>query len=304
MRIGTRGSELALAQAREFARRLMAAHGQSFAYEIVAISTKGDRVLDRPLAEIGGKGLFTEEIERQLSSGEIDCAVHSSKDMPTRLPAGLELACFLPREAPGDAFIGRSAASLTELSAGSTVGTASLRRQALIGHLRPDLKCAALRGNVPTRLRKLDAGEVDAVILAVAGLNRLGLGNRIGEILAPDTFPPAPGQGAICIEARIGDDAVAPLLRPLNHAATATALAAERAFLAGLDGDCRTPIAGHAEILDRGKVRFSGMILSPDGKTMHRTERLGVIGDAAAIGRNAAEALRAAAGADFFARWK
>jgi hydroxymethylbilane synthase len=304
LKIGTRGSELALAQAREFVTRLRELRGDRFVTQIEVISTKGDRVLDRPLAEIGGKGLFTEEIEARLLDRSIDVAVHSSKDMPTRLPAGLELACFLPREAPGDALVCRVAGSLAELPKGATVGTSSLRRQALLARLRPDLRRVVLRGNVPTRLRKLEEGEVDAVILAEAGLNRLGLARRITQVLPFDEFPPAPGQGAICIEARSGDAAIAAILAPVNHGPTATALAAERAFLAGLDGDCRTPIAGHARIEDNGELHFFGMVLSPDGQVAHRAECRGNAGDAASLGQEAATRIRAAAGPGFFANWK
>ena len=304
LRIGTRGSELALAQARELVIRLREAYGDAFAGKTEIISTRGDRVLDRPLAEIGGKGLFTGEIEARLLDGSIDVAVHSSKDMPTRLQAGLELACFLPREASGDVLVCRVAGSFDALPNSATIGTASLRRQALVARLRPDLRRVMLRGNVPTRLRKLEEGEVDAVILAEAGLNRLGLAGRITQKLPFEIFPPAPGQGAICVEARTGDDAVARILAPVNHEPTAIALAAERAFLAGLDGDCRTPIAGHARIDADGQLRFFGMVLSPDGTVAHRVERKGMTSDAVSIGRDAAREIQASAGQGFFANWK
>ncbi|GIL02654.1 MAG: porphobilinogen deaminase [Alphaproteobacteria bacterium] len=305
IRIGTRGSRLALAQADELKRRLMAANpGADLAPEVVVISTRGDRVTDRPLAEIGGKGLFTQEIEAQLADGRIDMAVHSSKDMPTVLPGGLELACFLPRENPADAFISQRAAGLAELPAGAVVGTASLRRQALVRRLRPDLTVIALRGNVETRLAKLARGEVDATLLAQAGLIRLGLDGRATAILPIDDFPPAPGQGAICVETRIGDAATAALLAQVNHAPTASALAAERAFLAGLDGSCRTPIAGHARIASEGRLDFHGMVLKPDGSEAHEVHRAGPVGDAARIGAEAAAALRVQAGPGFLAGWE
>jgi len=202
LRIGTRSSVLALAQAAETRARLMAAHGlPEEAFAIVAMSTSGDRIQDRPLAEVGGKGLFTQEIEEGLLAGRIDIAVHSSKDMPTQLPDGLELSAFLPREDVRDAFIGRTAKRLTDLPEGAKVGSSSLRRQALIRRLRPDLRVETFRGNVQTRLRKLDAGEVDATLLALAGLRRIALTDVVTELLPVDQFPPAPGQGAICIEA-------------------------------------------------------------------------------------------------------
>ncbi len=249
LKIGTRGSALALAQARETRDRLIKAHGlRQEEIDIVVISTSGDRIQDRPLAEVGGKGLFTLEIEEQLSDGRIDLAVHSSKDMPTFLPGGLHLSIFLEREDPRDAFIGREVKRLLDLPHGAVVGSASLRRQALIRRARPDLKVVNFRGNVETRLRKLGSGDVDATFLAYAGLRRLGLGDVVSELMDVRTFPPAPGQGAITVESRIGDERIDALLAPLNHLPTSTALKCERAFLAGLDGSCRTPIAGLATV--------------------------------------------------------
>jgi hydroxymethylbilane synthase len=303
VRIGTRGSDLAMAQAHELRDRLQRAHA-GLGVEIVVISTKGDRVLDRPLAEIGGKGLFTQEIEEQLSDGRIDMAVHSSKDMPTRLPDGLELSCFLPREAPADALVGGASghATLADLPHGAVVGTASLRRTALLRRLRPDLEPVSLRGNVITRLAKLDRGEFAAILLAEAGLRRLGLGGRISSLLSIDSFPPAPGQGAICIESRIGDSRIGALLAAINHADTAVALDCERAFLAGLDGSCRTPIAGHA-VPDGDRISFHGMILRPDGSQAHEIRSQGERGEAGAIGAEAAAKLRERAGERFFEGW-
>ena len=301
--IGTRGSELALAQANEVRDRLHKAHGaENIAVEINVISTKGDRILDRPLSEIGGKGLFTEEIEQQLHDGDIDIAVHSSKDMPTMLPDGLELSCYLPRESARDAFISPKANSIEELPAGSVVGSASLRRQSLIARMRPDIKVVTFRGNVQSRLRKLEEGVVDATLLAEAGLNRLGLQHIITSYLSVEDFPPAPGQGAICIESRVGDKEILKLLAPLNDDNTSTALSAERAFLASLDGSCRTPLAGLATIKD-GILSFHGMILSPDGKRVYETTRSGPIADAVAMGNDAAKQLRTEAGDGFFADW-
>lgn len=303
LRIGTRGSVLALAQASEARARLMQAHGlpeEAFAIEV--ISTSGDRIQDRPLSEAGGKGLFTKEIEEALLDGRIDIAVHSSKDMPTALPEGLALSAFLPREDPRDAFVGGAAAKLLDLPEGATVGSSSLRRQALVRRMRPDLKVVTFRGNVQSRLRKLGEGVVDGTLLANAGLRRLGLEQVITELLPLDLFPPAPGQGAICIESRRGDTRVEAMLAPIDDPATRAALACERAFLAFLDGSCRTPIAGHARV-DAGRIAFSGMILTPDGSEAHEVAGEGAASDAEAIGRKAGEAIRAKAGARFFDGW-
>lgn len=302
-RIGTRGSPLALAQAHETRARLMAAHGlPEDAFEIVVLSTKGDRVTDRPLAEIGGKGLFTEELEEQLSDGRLDLAVHSSKDMPTALPEGLGLVAFLEREDVRDAFIGRAAPRLADLPQNAVVGSSSLRRQALIRRLRPDVSVITFRGQVETRLRKLDEGQVDATLLAHAGLKRLGNTAVITELLDPESFPPAPGQGAICIEARTGDERIAELLAPINHADTQAALMCERAFLGALDGSCRTPIAGLARISE-GWVSFYGMILTPDGSVWHDIRAEGPAGDAAQLGADAGAEVRGKAGSGFFDSW-
>lgn len=302
-RIGTRGSPLALAQAYETRDRLMAAHGLPQAlFEVVVLSTQGDRITDRPLSEIGGKGLFTEELEQQLLSGDLDFAVHSSKDMPTKLPEGLVLSAYLPREDVRDAFIGATAPRLVELPHGATVGSSSLRRQALIRRLRPDINVITFRGLVDTRLRKLAEGQVDATLLAYAGLRRLGKQDVPTELLDPKEFPPAPAQGAICIESRIGDDRINGLLDAINDRATFDAVSCERAFLAALDGSCRTPIAGYARC-DGDTLTFSGMILTPDGARFHEIETGGARTDAVAIGRAAGEAIRAKAGSDFFASW-
>jgi hydroxymethylbilane synthase len=301
VRIGSRGSPLALVQAREVLGRLTACGLAAEQIEIKVIRTTGDAIQGRPLAEAGGKGLFTREIEEALLSGAIDLAVHSSKDLPTLLPPGLVLAAFLPREDARDAFISRKAKNLRELPPGAVVGTASPRRQALLKRLRPDLTVAPLRGNVETRLRKLAAGEVDATLLAVAGLKRLGLLSAATAILDIDEFLPAVGQGAIGIEARADDAATRALLAKIDDAATATALAAERAFLAVLDGSCRTPIAGYARV-NEGVLRFRGMIAKPDGSAAFEVLREGNSDDAAAVGADAAGELKRRAGADFFAR--
>ena len=302
-RIGTRGSALALAQARETRGRLMAAHGlPEAAFEIVPISTSGDRIQDRPLSEAGGKGLFTKEIEEALLDGRIDLAVHSSKDMPTVLPQGLELSAFLPREDPRDAFIGRSVRSIVELPQGATVGSSSLRRQSLVRRMRPDLQVITFRGNVQTRLKKLEEGQVDGTLLANAGLRRLGLEHVVTELMPLEMFPPAPGQGAICVEARIGDRRIADLLAPIHHAPTGAALACERAFLAALDGSCRTPIAGYAKV-EGERLAFLGLIIAPDGQESYDIARDGAVGDAVRIGLEAGAAIRAKAGKRFFDGW-
>jgi hydroxymethylbilane synthase len=302
-RIGTRGSPLALAQAAETRARLMLAHGlPEEAFEIVVLSTKGDRITDRPLSEIGGKGLFTAELENQLLTGELDFAVHSSKDMATRLPASLEIMAYLEREDVRDAFVSPVAPSLAAMPVGAMVGTASLRRQALVRKLRPDLQVKIFRGLVDTRLRKLAEGDADATLLAYAGLKRLGKPDVVTEILDPTVFPPAPAQGAICIEARIDNDEVRALLAPINDAPTFAAVTCERAFLDVLDGSCRTPIAGYAEVVG-DDLRFRGMILSPDGQAHHSIEGDGSVADAIAIGAKAGLAVRERAGPGFFEGW-
>jgi hydroxymethylbilane synthase len=303
LRIGSRGSPLALAQAGEVRARLAAAHRlPEEAFPIVAIMTSGDRIVDRPLAEAGGKGLFTKEVEEALLSGTIDLAVHSSKDMPTHLPKGLEIAAFLEREDPRDALIGRTASRLQDLPEGAVVGTSSLRRQALIRRLRPDLSVIIFRGNVQTRLRKLEEGWADATLLALAGLRRLGMEKVAGEILPVEAFPPAPGQGAICIEVRADDSRTRGMVAAIGDNATATALACERAFLAALDGSCRTPIAGLAR-LEGNSLHFFGMILTPDGREAHAVDREGAASEAFQLGHKAGEWLRSAAGTRFFESW-
>jgi hydroxymethylbilane synthase len=303
LKIGTRGSALALAQANETRTRLMAAHGlPEEAFAIMPISTSGDRIQDRPLAEVGGKGLFTKELEDALFDGRIDIAVHSSKDMPTFLPDGLALIAFLERADPRDAFVGRTAPTLEGLHKDAVVGSSSLRRQALIRRLRPDIEIVNFRGNVPTRLAKLDGGQVDATLLAAAGLSRSGLAGRITEMLDPEKFPPAPGQGAICIEARIDNRRIAEMIAPIHDRPTGQALACERGFLAVLDGSCRTPIAGLARI-DGERLDFHGMVLTPDGRECHEISRTGSTADAETIGREAGAAIRGKAGARFFDSW-
>jgi hydroxymethylbilane synthase len=300
LRIGTRGSPLALWQAHEVQARLAAAHGVApEAIAITVIKTSGDIIQDRPLSEVGGKGLFTKEIEQALSDGRIDLAVHSSKDMPTVLPDGLMLAACLPREDVRDAFISRKAATLAALPRGAVVGTASLRRQAMVKRLRPDLQVVSFRGNVETRLKKLEDGVVDATLLALAGLKRLGRADAAASILDIDAFLPAVGQGAIGIETRADDRRTRDLVARIGDADTLSALTTERAFLAVLDGSCRTPIAGHARV-DGGTVTFRGLILRPDGSEALETSRSGVVADAATLGADAGRELKGRAAPDFF----
>jgi hydroxymethylbilane synthase len=281
---------LALAQAHETKQRLMAAHGLDEAnFEIVVLSTKGDRITNQALAAIGGKGLFTAELEEQLLLGELDIAVHSSKDMATKLPDGLEIAAYLPREDIRDAFVGRTSARLLELPHGAMVGTASLRRQALVRKLRPDLNVKIFRGLVDTRLRKLAEGDADATLLAFAGLKRLGK-------------PEVATEGAICVEARRDRGDIATLLAPINHADTFSAVTSERAFLEVLDGSCRTPIAGYTKI-DGGRLELRGMVLTADGQTDFATVIEGPVSEAAQLGRRAGVQIRDKAGTQFFENW-
>ncbi|NYZ14668.1 hydroxymethylbilane synthase [Azospirillum sp. RWY-5-1] len=303
LRIGTRGSPLALAQAHETRDRLAAAHphlAEPGAIEIVVLKTTGDRILDRTLAEAGGKGLFTKELEEALLDGRVDLAVHSMKDVPTWLPAGLEIACLLPREDPRDAFFSRDGAGLDALPAGSVVGTAGLRRQAQVLERRPDLRVVPLRGNVQTRLAKLDAGEVDATLLALAGLRRLGLTGRITAVLEPADMLPAVAQGAIGIEIRSDDAMTADLLASLHCRDTADRLAAERGLLAALDGSCRTPIAALA-VLDGDTVALEAKVLSTDGRQVFRAARRGPRADAAGLGADAGAEIKAVLPPGFFA---
>jgi hydroxymethylbilane synthase len=301
LRIGTRGSPLALAQATMVRAQLASAHAlPAEAFELEIIRTSGDVIQDRPLAEVGGKGLFTKEIEEALIAGQIDLAVHSAKDLPTLLPDGLAIVAALAREDPRDVFISRKAKTFRDLASGATVGTASLRRQALVKRLRPDLKVVSFRGNVETRLRKLDEGIVDATLLALAGLRRLGLTEAATAILDTDEFLPAVGQGIVAIEARADDARTRALLDRINSPDDAIALAAERAFLTVLDGSCRTPIAGHAKVA-AGHVSFRGLIAKPDGTQVFETAREGAVGQAGALGADAGRELKERAGAGFFA---
>lgn len=302
LKIGTRGSPLALAQAHETRARLMEAHGlPEVAFRVEVIKTTGDAVQDRPLSEIGGKGLFTKEIEEALLDGRIDLAVHSMKDVATVLPDGLEISTLLPREDVRDVFVSLGRAPLSALREGAVVGSSSLRRRAQLLHRRPDLRMVEFRGNVQTRLGKLRDGVAEATFLAAAGLRRLGHAlDEMGVAVEADEMLPAVAQGAIGIEIRSDDAATREALAPLHCAETATRIGAERAFLAGLDGSCRTPIAGLA-LLEDGTVWLRGEIVRPDGSERVATERRGPAGDAAALGSDAAEELRRRGGHDFFA---
>lgn len=301
LRIGTRGSPLALAQAYETRDRLAGAHSDlaaDDAIEIEVIRTTGDRIQQGPLAAVGGKGLFTKEIEEALLDKRVDIAVHSMKDVPTTLPDGLTVDCILPREDPRDALISSKAVSFETLPQGALVGTASIRRQAILLNRRPDLRVTVFRGNVDTRLAKLAAGEVDATLLGAAGLNRLGRADEATAILAPEIMLPAVGQGAVGIERRTDDDATADRLAAIHDTASGVCVAAERALLETLDGSCRTPIGGLAE-LSGDTLRLRALIALPNGTEMLESEEIGPAIDAEAIGRRAGRTLLDRAGPDF-----
>lgn len=296
--IGTRASPLAMAQAEETRARLAAVTGLGLeALPLLPLTTTGDQIQDRALSEAGGKGLFTKELDAALFAGTADLTVHSAKDLSTDLPDGLVIAGYLPREDVRDAFISTRAESLMDLPAGAVVGSASLRRQAQVLRARPDLKIALLRGNVATRLARLKEGRVDATLLAIAGLNRLGMAHVATAILETDDFLPAVGQGAIALMVRAGDTAILAATAAIVHRETGIALAAERAFLKVLDGSCRTPIAGHATVIG-DVVRFRGLLLSPDGSRSVAVMREGAVSSAAVLGEEAGRAVLAEAGPD------
>ena len=298
-KIGTRGSPLALWQAHEVRRCLMAAYSlPEAAFEIVVIKVTGDQILDKALKEIGGKGLFTREIEEALLDGGIDIAVHSMKDMPTVQPAGLILDCYLPREDVRDGFVSPAVAGLMDLPQGATVGSSSLRRRAQLAHRRPDLKLVEFRGNVQTRMKKLEDGVAVATFLAMAGLNRLGMAQHAKPIAVTEMLP-AVAQGAIGVERRLADPRAEAMLAAIHHTPTGQQLAAERGFLARLDGSCETPIAGLA-VLDGETLWLRGEILRPDGTRVIAGELRGPVADAAAIGAALADQLLAEAGPGFF----
>ena len=303
LRIGTRGSPLALAQAVETRTKLMTAWDwPEEAFEVVVIQTSGDRIQDRPLRLVGGKGLFTKEIEEQLLDGSIDIAVHSMKDMPTAQPDGLVLDTYLLREDVRDAFVSPSADSIASLTQGARVGSSSLRRRAQLMHVRPDLDVVEFRGNVQTRLKKLTEGVASCTFLAMAGLNRLNMAHIATLAIEPEDMLPAVAQGAIGIERRSNDSVTAALLEPLHHATTGQRLAAERAFLAALDGSCETPIAGLAT-LEGSELLLRGEVLRPDGSEKLSGERRGAIGRGAEMGYDLAQDLLSQAGPEFFS-WR
>ncbi|MBK1693168.1 hydroxymethylbilane synthase [Chromatium weissei] len=291
IRIATRKSPLALWQAEHVAALLKNLHSD-LAIEIIGMSTKGDRILDAPLAKVGGKGLFVKELEQGMLAGEADIAVHSLKDVPVEFPDGLYLAVVMERENPHDAFVSNQYANLDALPLGACVGTSSLRRQCQLADLRPDLRIEPLRGNVNTRLAKLDAGDYDAIILAAAGLIRLGFESRIRAHIAPTTSLPAIGQGAIGIECRCNDPRIEALIAPLHHSETADRVLAERAMNLRLHGGCQVPIAGHA-VIEGDQLLLRGLVGTPDGQRILRAESVGLRSEAVTIGTQVADALLA-----------
>lgn len=291
LKIGTRKSQLALWQAEYVRDRLLAIH-PGLEIELVKMSTQGDKILDTSLAKVGGKGLFIKELEQRLFDGSADIAVHSLKDMTVDLPEGLHLAVTCERENPRDAFVSNNFQGLDDLPAGSRVGTSSLRRQAQLRSAYPELQIVGLRGNVNTRLAKLDGGEYDAIILACAGLIRLGMHDRITTALEPETSLPAVGQGAVCIECRSDDAEINALLAPLNHADTETCTRAERAMNAALEGGCQVPIAGYA-VLEDNELHLRGLVGDPDGSEVIRGEIRGRRAQAEALGQQLGEDLLA-----------
>jgi hydroxymethylbilane synthase len=300
LKIGTRGSPLALAQAYETRQRLMAAFNlPEGAFEIVVIKTTGDRILDRPLKEIGGKGLFTREIEDDLLSGAIDIAVHSMKDMPVAQPEGLALTTYLPREDVRDAFVSLDGGKLADLREGAVVGTSSLRRKAQLLNYRPDLEIVEFRGNVQTRLKKLKDGVAEATFLAMAGLNRLAMDEVPRTAIEAEEMLPAVAQGCIGIEQRLGDDRISEMLSAINDTFSTQRLAAERAFLGALDGSCETPIGGLATI-DGDTLTLRGEILRVDGSEVLSDEQTCSVADGAKLGVEMARKLRSQADDDFF----
>lgn len=287
--IGTRGSPLALWQA-GWVRAALQQRFPGTAVELHTIKTQGDKILDVPLAKVGGKGLFVKEIEEALQEGRVDIAVHSMKDMPAELPEGLAIGAVPERESPVDVLISRDGRGLMELAPGSIIGTSSLRRAAQLRHRRPELRIAPLRGNLDTRLRKLETDPLAAVVLAAAGVRRLGLAHRISEHLDPELMLPAVGQGALCIEIRREDPHIGPMVAALDHAATRVAISAERAFLRRLEGGCQVPIAGHATV-DGATVRLAGLVADVDGSALIRHSLAGPARSAARLGIELAEVL-------------
>ncbi len=294
LRIGTRGSDLAMWQSNHVRDCLRAHWGEGLIVELDVISTKGDQIQDRPLHEVGGKGLFVKAIEERLLDGSVSLAVHSMKDMPAVGPEGLTIACTPPREDPRDAIVGKPGQSvtLTALPAGTRVGTGSLRRGALVKRLNPAVEVVPIRGNVPTRVGKVNSGEVDVVILAAAGLRRLDMADRISELLPEDQFLPAPAQGILALQCRAEDARTQALLEPLIDPDTAVRAAAERGFLVRLGASCTVPLGCYATLED-GVVTVTGMVVDPSGEPCHVATRTGAAADADSLGRDLAEALLA-----------
>jgi hydroxymethylbilane synthase len=297
IRIGTRGSRLAIVQANQVRKELVQANPGLPIPEVITIKTTADHITNMLLAEIGGKGLFTKEIEQALLDEEIDIAVHSMKDVETQVPGGLVVDCFLEREDPRDALLG--AESVEKLPRGARIGTSSIRRSAQLLSIRPDVEISLLRGNVDTRLKKLDTGEIDAMILAIAGLKRIGQEDKIGTSLEPSEFVPAVSQGVIGIQRRLSDYSIATILAPLNHTPTSICVAAERSMLGALDGSCRTPIGGLATI-ESDKINLSGMLVWPDGSGLKSFSYIGGILEPVLVGQIVGDELRRLAGPKFF----
>lgn len=291
VRLGTRRSKLALWQANYVKDALRRHWGSELRIELVEIVTKGDQILDRPLNEVGGKGLFVNGIEERLAAGDVDLAVHSMKDLPSALAEGMVITCTPQRADPRDALVSKSGADLEALPPGTRLGTSSLRRGALASRINDGLEIVPIRGNVPTRLAKVDDGEVDAVLLAAAGLDRLGLGDRITEHLAVDRFCPAACQGILALECRGDDERIQSLCAPLDHDQTERAAAAERAFLARLEGGCQVPMGAHARLIDEATLSIEGMVAAPSGRPYLFAKREGPAGEAAVLGRQVAETL-------------
>jgi hydroxymethylbilane synthase len=302
LRIGTRGSPLALAQAHLVQDLWQRAHGEDRTSEIVVIKTTGDAVLDRPLAEIGGKGLFTRELDTALMDGRIDVAVHSMKDVPTFLPEGITLAAILEREDARDCWISRNGKSLADFPSNTVIGTCSLRRKAQIAHKRPDVRIVDLRGNIQTRLQKLEDGEFDATLLAMAGLNRMGIKSPSMVPLEPSEMVPAAGQAAIGIAALERDEALRVMLGAMDDHATRVAVECERALLAALDGSCRTPIGAHATV-NGERITLNAVLASPDGRIVHRDRGRGQVGDHKNMGAEVGYAIKRIAGPNFLEHW-
>ncbi|PID74052.1 MAG: hydroxymethylbilane synthase [Desulfobacterales bacterium] len=298
--IGTRGSRLALWQS-EWVKMEIERRFPGVTVELEIIRTRGDRILDVPLAKVGGKGLFVKEIEDALLSGRVDMAVHSMKDMPAKIPEGLVIGAVPKREDPRDALICASASGLSELPEGAKVGTASLRRSAQLLAARPDLQISSLRGNLDTRLKKLETGGFDAIVLAAAGLKRMEMDNRISEHLPVETVLPAVGQGALCVEIRENDPEVAPIMAALDDPETRTVVLGERAFLHRLEGGCQTPIAGHGHLDENGVFHMTGLVASLDGKTVIREDTSGPGAESESLGRDLADLLRERGAAEILA---